>query len=70
MENIKTLINKKPFIIYEYHCSICEKFFWTSIPKKELTCPFCNSHSYINGEIPIKNMEIDEKKREDIITKI
>lgn len=67
MEHLREKIG---ITLYEYHCSICEKFFWTSISEKQLICPFCNSHSYINGEIPIKNMEIDEKKRKDIATKI
>ena len=64
-------LRKKPgIILYEYHCSVCDKFFWTTIAQEKLTCPFCNGYAYINGEIPIKNMEIDEKKRKDTITKI
>ena len=63
MENLKALINKRPGIVmYEYYCPICDKFFWTTIPEKELICPFCGYPSSINGEIPIKKMEIHDNK--------
>ena len=65
MENLKELINKTPFIIYEYYCPGCDKFFWVSKePEPTLFCPWCGEECAINGELPIKDIkfEIDEKK--------
>jgi len=61
MENLKKLINKKPgMVLYEYYCSFDDNFFWITIAQEKLICPFCGGYASINGEIPIKDLEIYE----------
>jgi len=68
MEHLK---RKFGIILYEYYCPLDDKFFWISKkPLSQLICPYCGKMVYINGEIPIKNMEIDEKKRKNTIPEI
>jgi len=67
MEHLK---NKNGIILYEYICHHCYDFFWISkYPTSQKICPFCGEVAWINGELPIKNIEFNEKK-EDSITNL
>ncbi|MCD6429385.1 hypothetical protein J7L09_01685 [bacterium] len=60
MEHLKEKRIKRAIIVlYEYYCPSCDHFFWTIQPLDSLFCPYCMAEAYLNGEIPIKNIEIN-----------
>ena len=63
---MKNLTNKIGITLYEYSCTNtkCNKFFWVSKnPTETLNCPYCKNKTYINGEIPIKEIKLYEKNK-------
>ena len=50
----------KDFIMEEYVCSECEKWWLSTTRSSQVSCPFCGGHTEANGTFNIKHIEFNE----------
>jgi len=46
-------IREKPIMLAEYHCDLCENFFWiedNGVVPEVIDCPFCNGRGWLNED--------------------
>lgn len=52
----------KDFIMEEYVCMECEKWWLSTTRTSHVTCPFCGGHAEANGTFNIKDIQLNETR--------
>lgn len=52
--------DNKDFIMEEYVCMECDKWFISTTRTSHVSCPFCGGHAEANGTFNIKHIDFHE----------